>query len=1559
MREPDLRDDTLLVDAIDTYTPTLRETPVHDWRYVIDVDDKFVPTLYDFAVALAAQTTQGDSIMSEALAWNENRPYPRFYLQYITLRRTADMLKLYKEFSDIDISAYALIAMSNNVEDPQKRAECYSLIENWLERFSGSSLAQDVKKQAKYVCRPSVRLQVQNISIPNAPVKVSVHAICVNNAKLKVKMAKPAEHEIQTIDLQFPGEGFFEADTMVTLSFKDFGLYDLSIECHAMEDGRNNRSAQVAVTSFLLADTRYGKDVDVFALDPINGEEQTDVEISKENNKDIYRGTRADDVYSPELYIYSYFGNDNSRWRRSANILTDRAIYHPGDTLKFMATLMESKGMERKILSSHEVWVELQNVNGEKVDTILKCSDNFGRISGEFVLPKEGLTGNYMLTIKEFTVTAVMVTDYKAPTFEIEAEAARLESETIEVSGRAIGYNGFPIANAKVEIRLNKLPKWLWWSNFRNSGEPITTAEVTTDLQGNFKSLIDVSTTENLSATIMATSPTGETHEAECFVPFKPYFISAQVPSFVLAGQAPAICVLNSKGEPTDIHCEVTLLANDSIFVPNRDWSNVPSGEYKLTVTAEQADTFIQDKVAVYRREDKMPPMESALFVPRTDALVGEEILVGTSYADSHLLYCLWTPKGIIEKKWICPDKGNFFLSPTLPEGINQATLTLAVMRNYEPSIIEVKVSRPKYPKNLTMKISTMRNRMTPGDCELWTIDVENNLGQPAAAAVVLDVYSKALDVLRPFQWSFNPPRLYGPNFGLNYVSVSPNYCYKAKEVEQVYNDLGSNPEFNLYGLYWPERLSIMYNYSHRHRLMAAGVVLEKAGLVAASNDDISEETEAAWDSDAGSEVNAATSATNYYRLPEVPVALWAPVLTTSADGKAQIQFVAPNANTTWTVRALAYDKDMLSGYFSSEIITTKPIMVQPQLPRFLRVGDEIELRALVMNNTDSIAAISSKFEIFNPLTDEVFHIDTLADEVAAGSSALITTRLTAPDVTTLGIRVRATAENFTDGEQAVIPVLPPAVDVHTGTPIFLPSDSLHVELEIPRGGTLTFTSNAVWECIQALPGLQSSQSRSALTAAAAFFSAATARGLLRKYPEIGRAINQWQAEDSTLVSRLERNADLKLALLSSTPWPGVAQTIDERMARLVLLFTSSEIDKTINQSIDRLANLTNNGGLAWVEGGEPSLWITLRVLAVVSKLNRLGFLPQSQKLNTIVNNALVYVDNKVGSEFARNKELTFLDYVYVRSQISNVRQSTPASRAQAATIQHAVGNWRDYSSEDQAIAAIVLNENDYRSTARQILESLRQRRAWRKTWLCPVMLEAFAKIEPDCPEVEIIRNYFIEQRQSTSWGDGPEVSNLVASILTSGANWLVPAENQLKVLVDNHEVTPEMSSSLGEFRLDFPSGGNVEITKGKFPAWGGVFSQSVDSITEVDAFSSPQLKISRKIEGEFKVGNKIKITIILEASQPIDFVLVKQPLAGALESVTQIPGGFWPAYMEPCPSVTNWYIHRLLPGKTEITNSYFVTAEGSFLLAPAEAQSQLAQEFQAHSEGKQIEISE
>lgn len=87
--------------------------------------------------------------------------------------------------------------------------------------------------------------------------------------------------------------------------------------------------------------------------------------------------------------------------------------------------------------------------------------------------------------------------------------------------------------------------------------------------------------------------------------------------------------------------------------------------------------------------------------------------------------------------------------------------------------------------------------------------------------------------------------------------------------------------------------------------------------------------------------------------------AYWSAQVLTKADGTASVDVKMPDNLTTWRMQARAISGDTMVGEGTNDLLTTQPLLLRPALPRALRVGDSVELRALVRNATKSDAAVN------------------------------------------------------------------------------------------------------------------------------------------------------------------------------------------------------------------------------------------------------------------------------------------------------------------------------------------------------------------------------------------------------------------------------------------------------------------------------------------------------------------------------------------------------------------------------------------------------------------------
>ena len=78
--------------------------------------------------------------------------------------------------------------------------------------------------------------------------------------------------------------------------------------------------------------------------------------------------------------------------------------------------------------------------------------------------------------------------------------------------------------------------------------------------------------------------------------------------------------------------------------------------------------------------------------------------------------------------------------------------------------------------------------------------------------------------------------------------------------------------------------------------------------------------------------------------------AFFFPHLSTDQDGDIRFTFTTPESLTRWKLQLLAHTKDLMTTTKTLQAVTQKQLMVTPNMPRFVRIGDEITLTVKIAN---------------------------------------------------------------------------------------------------------------------------------------------------------------------------------------------------------------------------------------------------------------------------------------------------------------------------------------------------------------------------------------------------------------------------------------------------------------------------------------------------------------------------------------------------------------------------------------------------------------------------------
>lgn len=1568
--------------------------------------------------------------------------------------------QLADKYADSEWSGDAVIAAASYCVGPTWEGEIVKRAKMLLEKYPSYPRADRLHNIVNSLTLAMMNIETPNCVPPGSPVKIEVEMANINKAAVGVYKVdiKPTANsfsftptskyeKIAEIPVEAAGEKPFKTTVTTEFSFPEVGNYVIVPIINGKRPEKENYYSTVAVTRLALI--AASTPLEFWVVNPADGSPVTGADIFRADRRDKIvkvgtfngKGLIAPKVSDGYHQYYATLGKDRSlfidfrepsdNWKNaiSVNINTSLPLYRPGDEVEFSTLAIESDIHGKRFLADTQLKASLLDVNHRTVDTLTATTDKWGRVFGRFKLPENSLQGRFTIAVNINDRTeykSINVSDYKLPTFSVELQNPLQQADgSFKIQGIARLYSGYAVENAEVKVAVSTSS----WNNrfYGNSEQAFCTLNTVTDSKGAFevnltredleKALVD---SKFYVAVATVTLPTGESREGSvCFYDGNFVKVMVTLPRSIDITNPVRLPVKTYNSQNTEINVPVkySVSRNDSTLmestvVPEADWSKLSSGKVTVTFCAEGDTTRCE--TILYKPTDKESPSEQLLWTPSdeitTDKAGKAAILLGST-AKTRGLYILSSDTATIVTKWVNIEKGLGKLVIELPEGIDSGRLRLTAIGDYRSGAINVNLKRPDKEREIKLEIESFRDNITPGEKENWTIRITNSQNLGVESAVILDMWNKSIaSISSPdLRISADDPADFAilrrtssttfTNIG-NYWRE--NYTYNRYK-DPVF------PHFNLWRRDFVSRKFATDLYIKRESLGATqsegqnddlyitNVVVEAkaaAPAMAAEEEAMTEGT-----SDNGSKQSVISNESFSYRDAETPLAFFRPMLTTNAEGVLEYSFTVPNANTTWVLNALAVSENVTVGSKELTAIASKPLMVKPSLPRFLRAGDRISLPSLVINNSDDGGIVNTEIELFNAVTDATIESKTFTNRLPAGASATVSVDLTTPsDISLLGYRVKSTMGAFADGEQGAVAVLPSTTRVIESQPFYMSPDSTQMTLKVPRSGedarvTLTFCENPTWLVVSALPGLLEGTPNTSPEAARHIYSAAVASGLLRSNPALGRAIQEWteNPKDSTLTSMLSRNADLKNMLLQATPWVGDAASDTERMSRLALLLNRDNINKEITGGIKTLAALVDKGGLKWSGGSaEASQWATMRVLDLLGRLNVAGWLPADRELRRQINEAVVWLDARIAEQYRKYPGGNYVDYVIVRDRFPAIRQSTAAARATDATIQQLIGRWHDLSILSKAEAALVLENHSYHATAMEILKSLREYAStspeegmwWPKLTdkyasgmdansATAVVLEAFATVDPTSADVDLIRQWLILQKEAQDWGKSTDATRLVAAILSTSPKWLTPARGAV-VTVNNSEITPAaVEKSLGSFSEDITKeareGATIKIHRpGNAPSWGAVVRSFSDSILSVKAARIKGLSIEKRMyplddkgnatnfAGELQIGSKVKVELLVKCDRPLDYVSITDQRPACFEPVDQLPGYIWSEgirfYRVNADTETSIFIDTLPKGTYLLSYEMWVTTAGMFIDGIATIQSQYQPTLTAHS---------
>ncbi len=1083
-------------------------------------------------------------------------------------------------------------------------------------------------------------------------------------------------------------------------------------------------------------------------------------------------------------------------------------------------------------------------------------------------------------------------------------------------------------------------------------------------------------------------------------------------------------------------------------------------GKYLVKLTATDVfGTKVESEkyFTLFSKEAKTPPLNTFYwFTPlKSEGEPGEQasFLVGTSARKTKVLYEIWHKGQTVSREWISLDREQKLINIPIEEkyrGNFSIQVTLVENNRIYQNTMEITV--PFTNKKLDLAFETFRSDLTPGGKEEWKITIRNKKGDKVAAEMLASMYDQSLDAFLPHNWFFNPFMSYsGMNgwragFGFS-VSGGINHNFNPPSWEsyiyQGYDKLNWFG-FQSWGVYYDRLEGGAYRMMGQPSKSMEGAAISDE--VTGNNvEEIEMEpifSKIQYFPTTGTEniQQKSSFAGVQVRRDFRETAFFYPDLRTNENGDVVFSFTLPESFTKWKFMSLAHTPDFMNGMMEKEFTASKKLMVLPNAPRFFRSGDTLDFSVKVVNLSGETLSGTALPEFYDGLSLKPLSIFASSGSVGktftieAGRNISLKWKIVIPEENSLiTYRIKAVSGEFTDGEEKTIPVLPNRMMVTESLPLPIngkqSKDFTFTKL-ISSGEsktlknyrlTLEFASNPAWYAVQALPVMSEPDYKNAISVFGSFYANSIAFYLANSDPKIQRVFESWKNQTpESLLSKLEKNEELKNILLEQTPWVMEAKSETERKQRIALLFDLNTMQNRLDASIRMLEKLqTANGGFTWFDGMPESRYITQYLAEGFGKLDHLGIIDAigDDRVRNMMNRAIRFLDNEIKEDYENilkyNKgnmdenhiSSIQIQFLYTRSFYKYIMMNPSCETAFNYYKMQAGKYWQKQNLHLQATTALALHRYNEKTTPGLIMKSLKEKSLtndemgmyWRSEggyfWYeAPVetqamMIEAFDEVTNDQKSVELMKQWLLKQKQTQDWKTNRATAEAVYALLGRGTNLLAGdklVDIQLGAKKIGKNEMGQTEAGTGYFKTSWGSGefdasmGKVKVTKtDEGIAWGALYWQYFEDLDKITTHetplslkkqlfvekSSPDGKVITPVKDgqSLKTGDKIIVRIELRVDRDMEYVHMNDMRASAFEPVNVISGYRWRDglgyYESTRDAATSFFFEYLRKGTYVFEYPLLVSQTGEFSNGITTIQCMYAPEFTSHSEGVRIKI--
>lgn len=1207
--------------------------------------------------------------------------------------------------------------------------------------------------------------------------------------------------------------------------------------------------------------------------------------------------------------------------------------------------------------------------------------------------------------------------------------------DTVVVKATAKTYSGVPVQGAKVEYQVTRRNQ-LWWWGAGSAGQLVKTDSCVTREDGTFdveipleaslsgkdeadmSDFMRIARFFNFEVSAIVTDISGESHEGVMSLPLgtKPTILTVNLPKRIEADSLKTVTFAyrNASGMPISSRLKYRIDkgewkdAEANAPVSIKEYASSASSAFVWKSGVHQLEAIcgqdtLQQKFTLFSMKDTHPVepttewyYQTAKTFPRDGKPV--YIQVGSSENGAHIVYSIIAGNKLLEKgAWELGDS-----IVTLPftykeEYASGIVLNYSFVKQGKCYTRMMSIARPLPEKKLNIAWKTFRNRLTPGQKEEWTLKITTPDGKPAKAQLMSVLYDKSLDQIAPHSWNLSlgfyqslPDCYWKHNLTFRPFYLNGVYPTKYYDEKQLDVDKFDGKFFSYYAYMQAVELSKLERSLggtvEAVRIKKDELVREEAKVMKIRGSNMTRVAAAAPSANkvfdvveempqfAGGSGSDAELFLDQVQVRENlnETAFFYPALESDNNGNVAIRFTLPESVTTWKFMGLAHDKEMRNGLLVDEAVAQKTVMVQPNMPRFLREGDKSTIVVKLFNTSDKKVSGNARMQILDPETNKVVWQKTQNYSIDAEGSATISFDVQGLKEGVYINKVVAAGNGYSDGEQHYLPVLSNRELVVNTLPITLHQKGeqnfdlsklfLNKEGKQAKGAedakvTIEYTNNPSWLMVKALPAISNPDEENAISLMSAIYA-------------------------NTITTHIQKTLSL-----------------DNHSQKNL----SQESIRLQNQ-VEKLKKLQNaDGSFSWWKGMKGSRYMTTSVAEMMVRLNAIAGVqkPTARMLTSALNYLSLQTAREV-REMKKQEEKKqkvnpseqALHYLYILS-MDGRKMKQNLEQDKAYLLEKMSKMTGDFSIYGKARAAVVLARNSkqnaaYREKAGEYLQSVNEYAVYReemgryydtrkalyswRNYKIPTqvsVIEAMQMLKPnDKQTIEELQRWLLMSKRTQVW-DTPvnTVDAVYAFMKGNESNWSRKAENAVLKLDGKLLPMPQDSTTLGYVKTE-KTGKASKLSiqkKSDYTSWGAVYAEFKQPVSEIGSMESG-IKIRRVIvpaesegkgKAQAKVGEKVKVTLIITADRDYDFVQITDKRAACLEPVNQLSGYQWGigCYVSPRDYATNFYFDRLSKGKHIVEMEYYVDRKGDYQSGTCTVQCTYSPEFGGRTEAYELKV--